>query len=71
MRTPDVFHSCSYTNPQLQARVLPARSKMVTTLIAQMSDLLAPNIQIYDAHVVDLYQWVCHLLPARVCAGLG
>jgi hypothetical protein len=24
-----------------------------------MSDLLAPNIQIYDARVVDLYQWVC------------
>jgi hypothetical protein len=24
-----------------------------------MSDLLRPNIQIYDAHVVDLYQWVC------------
>jgi hypothetical protein len=32
---------------------------MVTTLITQMSDLLAPNIQICDAHVVDLYQWVC------------
>jgi hypothetical protein len=26
----------------LQARVLPARSEMVTTPIAQMSDLLAP-----------------------------
>ena len=38
---------------------LPARSEMVTTLITQMSDLLAPNIQICDAHVVDLYQWVC------------
>jgi len=25
---------------------------------AQMSDLLAPNIQIYDAHIVDLYQRV-------------
>jgi hypothetical protein len=37
---------------------LPTRSEMVTTLTAQMSDLLAPNIQIYDAHVVDLYQWV-------------
>ena len=32
---------------------------MVTTLIAQMSDFARPNIQIYDAHVVDLYQWVC------------
>lgn len=32
---------------------------MVTTLIAQMSNLLAPNIQIYDAHVVDLHQWAC------------
>jgi len=26
----------------LQARVLPARSKTVTTLIAEMSDFLAP-----------------------------
>lgn len=33
--------------------------EMVTTLTAQMSDLLRPTIQIYDAHVVDLYQWVC------------
>jgi hypothetical protein len=37
-----VFHSRFYTNPRLQARVLPARSEMVTTLIAQMSDLIAP-----------------------------
>jgi hypothetical protein len=36
----NVFHSRFYTNPL--ARVLPARSEMVTTLIAQMSDLLAP-----------------------------
>jgi hypothetical protein len=33
--------SCFYTNSRLQARVLPARSEMVTTLTAQMSDLLA------------------------------
>src|ERR1700730_2942047 len=38
----NVFHSCFYTNPRLRARVLPARSEMVTTLIAQMSYLLAP-----------------------------
>ena len=31
-----------YTDPRLQARVLPARSEIVTTLIPQMSDLLAP-----------------------------
>jgi hypothetical protein len=30
---------------------------MSTTLIVQTSDLLAPNIRIYDAHVVDLYQY--------------
>ncbi len=43
-RTPrrlNICPSCFYTNPRLQARVLPARSEMVTTLIAQMSALLA------------------------------
>jgi hypothetical protein len=50
-------HSRFYANPRLRARVLPARSEMVTTLIARMSDLL--DIQIYDPHVADLYQWVC------------
>jgi len=35
-------HSRFYANPRLRARVLPARSEMVTTLIARMSDLLAP-----------------------------
>jgi hypothetical protein len=35
-----------------------ARSEMVTTLIAQMSDLLAP-VSKSTTHVVDLYQWVC------------
>jgi hypothetical protein len=33
-------HSGFYANPRSQARVLPARSKMVTTLIEWMSDLL-------------------------------
>ena len=32
---------------------------MVTTLIAQIVRFARPNIQIYDAHVLDLYQWVC------------
>jgi len=32
---------------------------MVSTLIAQVVRFARPNIQIYDAHVVDLYQWVC------------
>jgi hypothetical protein len=36
-----------------------ARSEMVTTLIAQIIRFARPNIQIYDARVVDLYQWVC------------
>ncbi len=36
-------------NPRLQARVLPARSEMVTTLIAQIVRFARPNIQIYDA----------------------
>jgi len=43
----------------LQARVLPARSEVLTTLIAQTVRFARPNIQIYDAHVIDLYQWVC------------
>ena len=38
-------------------RVLPARSEMVTTLTN--GRFTRPNIQIYDAHVVDLYKWVC------------
>src|ERR1700751_4539406 len=29
------------------------------SLIAQVVRFARPNIQIYDAHVVDLYQWVC------------
>ena len=45
------------TNPRL--RVLPAHSEMVTTLIAQIVRFAHPNIQICDAHTVDLYQWVC------------
>jgi hypothetical protein len=46
-------------NPRLQARVLPTRSEMVvTTLVAQIVRFARPNIQIYDARVVDLYQWV-------------
>ena len=40
-------------------RVVDARSEMVTTLIAQIIRFARPNIQIYDARVVDLYQWVC------------
>ena len=44
-------------NPWLQARVLQARPEMV--LIAQIVQFARPNIQIYDAHVVDLYQWIC------------
>ena len=55
----NVFHGGSYTNPRLQARVLQARPEMATTLIAQIVRFARPNIQIYDAHVVDLYQWVC------------
>ena len=40
-------------------RVVDARSEMVTTLIAQIIRFARPNIQIHDARVVDLYQWVC------------
>jgi hypothetical protein len=32
---------------------------MLTTLIAQIVRFARGNIQIYDAHVVDLYQWIC------------
>jgi hypothetical protein len=39
-------------------RVLSARSEMATTLCADIR-FARPNIQIYDAHAVDLYQWVC------------
>jgi hypothetical protein len=31
---------------------------MLTTMIAQIVQFARPNIQIYDVHVVDLYQWV-------------
>jgi hypothetical protein len=40
------------------ANCLPARSEMVTTLLAQMSDLRAP-ISKSTTRAVDLYQWVC------------
>jgi hypothetical protein len=36
----------------------PARSEMLDTLTAQIVRFARPNIQNYDAHVVDLYQWV-------------
>jgi hypothetical protein len=39
---PDCSRCRRSTRPRLQRRVLPARSEMMTTLIAQMSDLLAP-----------------------------
>jgi hypothetical protein len=38
---------------------LPVRSELLTTLITQIVRFARPNIQIYDAHVVDLYEWVC------------
>jgi hypothetical protein len=46
------FHSHSCTD----ARFLPARYEMVTTLIAQIVRFAS---QIYDMRAVDLYQWVC------------
>jgi hypothetical protein len=35
------------------------RSELLSTLIAQIVRFARPNIQIYDAHVIDLYEWVC------------
>jgi len=40
------------------------------SLIAQVVRFARPNIQIYDAHVVDLYQWVCPP-KARVTTARG
>jgi hypothetical protein len=40
-----------YKNPGLQVRVLPAASEMVTTLVARLSDWLAP-IAIFRARVM-------------------
>ena len=40
-------------------RVVDARSEMVTILVAQIIRFARPNIQIYDARVVDLYQRIC------------
>jgi hypothetical protein len=37
---------------------MQARSETVSTLIAQIVRFSRPNIQIYDARVGDLYQWV-------------
>jgi hypothetical protein len=53
------YGSAEMRLPRLQARVLPARTEMVTTLIPQIVRFARPNIQIYDAHVVDLSEWVC------------
>ena len=41
---------------------------MLTTLFAQIVRFDRPSIQIYDAHVVDLYQWICarYLVGMRV-----
>ena len=36
-----------------------AISRNTHLLIAQIFPFARPNIQIYDAHVVDLYRWVC------------
>jgi hypothetical protein len=35
-------------------------------LIAQIVVFVLPNIQIYDTHVVDLYEWVCARYPVGV-----
>jgi hypothetical protein len=55
----NVFHSCFYTNPRVAGSSSASALRMVTTLIAQIFPFARPNIQICDAHVVDLYQWVC------------
>ena len=34
-------------------------SRKLTALDRADVRFVRPNIQIYDAHVVDLYQWVC------------
>jgi hypothetical protein len=34
-------------------------SRKLTALDRADVRFIRPNIQIYDAHVVDLYQWVC------------
>ncbi len=59
------FHSRSYTNPRLQARVLPALRNGDHSDRADVRCARA-NIQTYDAHVADLYQWVCALYLASV-----
>lgn len=53
----NVFHSRS-NEPTVSGSSSAARSEVMTTLIAQVVRFARPNIQIYDAHVVDLYQWV-------------
>lgn len=53
-----LFRTRFYTNPLLQARVRPARSECDHFDRADVR-FVRPNIQIYDAHVVDLYQRVC------------
>ena len=45
--------------PKPSAEQRPARSKMVTTLIAQMSDLLAPISKSTTRTWSNLYDWVC------------
>jgi hypothetical protein len=40
-------------------RIEVFRTVAIAQSIEQIVRLARPNIQIYDAHVVDLYQWVC------------
>jgi hypothetical protein len=40
-------------------RVLPVRSELLTTVIAQIARFARPNIEIYDAHVINLFQSIC------------
>ena len=55
----DSTFSIAVSDSRLQARVLPARLRNGDHSDRSDVRFARANIQIYDAHVIDLYQWVC------------
>jgi hypothetical protein len=52
-------NSCFYTDPRLQASRFAGAFQNGDHSDRADVRFARPNIQIYDAHVVDLHQWVC------------
>jgi hypothetical protein len=69
----NVFQSYFYTNPRLQARVPVGALRNGDHSDRADVRFVRPNIQIHDAPVVDLYQWVCarYLVGVKGCRNKG